>query len=457
MTDFVPRLQVCIDRGATFLRTCSAKPIGQYWTSKTVYSVRTVSEAYTLAALKISTETSTNAAVGSQLGFTTHITTMEKYRPLLKRTKAFHDMPDWRLTASLVESALFVPMLRARRLDFFQRDDRRLTSDDYYIDLLPATWITSKNRSGVLASASFLFDMIFLSLINFQADEFIEAIADPAFTTDTSKLHSLVDQTVDAATRRSGGTKASNTSRADSPLSEHREVSDPLSRLASIVFDHGHVAKASVEDRASLEREFRSFLHTQTIQMEDNAAFRKQDEGKGQVFATTRPFFEWVRTTAADHVSTAYSLAWAFCLISGSLGCGASLFNTPTEKYLAAALSRHLTTKQRMYNDLASTTRDIEECNLNSIHFPEFSSATEDVAQKKLALKSMAEYEDSCVQHTFASLEKETLRAYGAWPESSFERRKIAYIGLFCDVSSLFDQLYVLKDLSAQIRPDATA
>jgi hypothetical protein len=170
------------------------------------------------------------------------------------------------------------------------------------------------------------------------------------------------------------------------------------------------------------------------------------------MFTAPLSYFAWVRTIAADHVSTPFSWAWVCCWSSANLGKGAEVFGTPTEGYLAAATARHLATTNRMYNDLGSIARDTAECNLNSIHFPEFNKGSApDLVMQKLALKSLAEYEHSCVTYTRHCLEEEVKRAHPNAVESSFERQKLYTIGLLCDVGSLWDSLYALRDLSSNI------
>jgi hypothetical protein len=128
------------------------------------------------------------------------------------------------------------------------------------------------------------------------------------------------------------------------------------------------------------------------------------------------------------------------------------MFATPTEKYLAAAMTRHMTTMCRMYNDIGSVTRDAAELNVNSINFAEFNSKNaDDPTAKKQALAAMAEYEQSCYEHSLLSLEKEVLRAYPGESETAFSRRKLRIVQLFGSVTVLYDQLYVLRDLSSSI------
>lgn len=128
------------------------------------------------------------------------------------------------------------------------------------------------------------------------------------------------------------------------------------------------------------------------------------------------------------------------------------MFATPTEKYLAAAMIRHASTMCRMHNDIGSIPRDSSELNVNCIHFPEFHSmATNNPAAKKQALTTMAEYEKSCYEYSLRLLEKEVLRAYPDDQEAAFSRSKLRIVQLFGNVTCLYDQLYVLKDLSSKI------
>ena len=134
--DFQFQLKCSIENGAAFLETCSARPPERYWTSKTSYSVKLVIEAYVLAALRVSTALGQKQDLGRALGLSDRVSQMSRYMPLLQRTKLFSSMPEWQLWASLVESALFIPLLQARRLEVFPRDDFKVTKDTY-LDIIP--------------------------------------------------------------------------------------------------------------------------------------------------------------------------------------------------------------------------------------------------------------------------------------------------------------------------------
>ena len=104
----------------------------------------------------------------------------------------------------------------------------------------------------------------------------------------------------------------------------------------------------------------------------------------------------------------------------------------------------------RMYNDIGSITRDLDERNVNSTNFPEFDST--DLPAKKHALTAMAGYEESCYTYSLDLLDKEVRRAYPDEQKTGFGRRKMRAVQLFGSVTVLYDQLYVLRDLSSTIK-----
>ncbi|KAF5845880.1 hypothetical protein GGP41_008361 [Bipolaris sorokiniana] len=451
--DFQSQLQSSIDHGIAYLDICGVRTLSSSWTSKTKYSVKFVSEAYVLAAYRVSQPIEKFEGVGQSLLVNSDVPQIGQYASLLKQTKLFSSLPEWHILASLVESSLFIPLLRARQLDVFARDDYNHFSKGSYLNLIPFTWIGCNNLLKVYVPTNFLFDMMVMSLLGFQTDEFFEAFATPAFSDNPDSLNSIINYVVSNTLG-----KESETSKvflppniADIPL-EHHEICEALLRLSTHVLHHDRVYKASAVDRKNLEFELRNFLLGHATQIKDNTAFASQVEDVGHLYKTEERFFHWVRTTSADHVACAYSFAWACCWVSQTMGDGIEMFATPTEKYLAAAMVRHMSTMCRMHNDIGSIPRDSCELNVNCVHFPEFHSmATNDPAAKKQALTTMAEYEKSCYEHSLRLLEKEVLRTYPDDQNAAFSRSKLRIVQLFGNVTCLYDQLYVLKDMSSKI------
>ena len=118
-------------------------------------------------------------------------------------------------------------------------------------------------------------------------------------------------------------------------------------------------------------------------------------------------------------------------------------FKTVTQKYFANDLCRHLATMCRMYNDYGSVRRDRVEDNLNSVDFAEF-QAEGSADEAKKALFSLAEYERECLAIALVRLQQ-------AGGQADNWQRKMAVIRLFCDVTDLYGQLYVVRDMGTRM------
>ncbi|RMZ72785.1 gibberellin cluster-kaurensynthase [Pyrenophora seminiperda CCB06] len=455
--EFADRLQYAIDAGVDYLKRHNTAPLIPYWTSKTRYSVKFVAEAYILSAKRASLPSPSAGTVGHTLNHSAQISKTQKFFPLMKLTAHFSSMPDWKLQAALTESALFLPLLRTRRLEVFPRDKLRVSKDAYF-DMLPFLWVGCAYRLGLNVPTTFIWDMLFMTLINIQVDEFMEDVATRMFENDTDTLHRLIDQATNEALEKGYAdfpTQAWDTCER----AQDGEVYIPIVKFAHYILAHPPILLASPHDRRGLIYEFRQFLHTQTQQMSDNAAFRAQQVSQAaQIFSTSTSYFNWVRTTASDHVSTPLNVFWVRCWTSGVLHHGAEAFPTPVQDYLASALARHLATTNRMYNDLSSMARDTAEGNLNSVHFVEFNKTpSASVASQRAALASLAAYEHGCVENTLDRLEREILAGTSSGKRrGAVEVDNLAPMKLLCNVSHLWDQLYLVKDHSSTMQSDGS-
>ncbi|OAQ61667.1 ent-kaurene synthase [Pochonia chlamydosporia 170] len=461
LKDIESRMIWAIERGAAFLKTlktASARVPGRYWTSKTSYSVKLVYEAYVLAALKVSTSLQKSENIGSTLSLVDRLPKTARYLPVLKRMDVFSSMPDWLVQASLVETSLFVPLLQAQRLVVFPRDDASMSrmSKDDYIDIIPFTWVGCNNRTRTFAPTTLVLDMTIMALLYFQADEFMESVAAPYYLNDWDNLRSLVDLVAHEAETSND---AFSWMDFEPPSPELPfKVYSPLRRHANYMIQHAHMHGASVEEKRRAMQEFKNFWLTQVTQAEDNEMFGKQIQcGNGQFYDTARPFADWVRTTAADHVGVMSPYSWLCAWLSHHRGNGTELFPSAAEKYFATVVGRHLSTACRMYNDYGSAARDAAEGNVNSLCFPEFYKQNSvDLRARKAELTTLARYEERCLQTALDCLEEAVIAAHGNSPDGSFHQRKTRLVRYFCDVGTSFSQFYVLRDLSATTGRDPT-
>ncbi|KAL1626218.1 hypothetical protein SLS54_003053 [Diplodia seriata] len=544
-------LDSAIERGREYIKFAHDATPEAIWIEKVSYTSPLLSKTYTLAALKAS-EPRAIATVGHELGSGGAANAkLDGYVDFYRRTPLFSGVPRWQLRASILEASLFLPLLRERHLDVFPREG---LEEERYLELIPFTWTGCNNRCGTFASASLLYEMMVISLLNYQADEFMEAAAGPAFAEDLDELRRRIESLFAADDDDEGERKTSHPKRPHETTNGdgHVEMSlngttessgsegdvlSPLARFVDHVLTHPAVAAASAHDAAQVRRELRTFLLAHVAQASDNARFVAEKEGHRSAAATlssssstssspstspalsasssslsktssstsststsstftspTASFFTWVRSTSADHTSCPYSFALVCAMLgSGGGGGGGSTnkeeedcFPLVSQKYFAADLCRHLATMCRMYNDYGSVRRDRVEGNLNSVDFAEFAAYTtknnrydgggnainngaevngddddndgdeeEEEEAKKKALFHLAEYERECLGAALARLQQAgqdqaasasaSASAGGGW------RRKMAVMRLFCDVTDLYGQVYVVRDMGTRM------
>ena len=469
-------LASAIERGVAFIQSTEVRAPSHIWIEKVNYASPHLTDCYVLAALKAASKPPARK-VGSDF-VSTPSSSMHKRVKLFQLTPLFSTLSEWQVWASMLEASLFQPLLRARRLDIFPRKGME---EDKYFDIIPFTWTACNNRNGTFASTSFIYEMMVISFLNYQADEFMEAVAGQTYAGREDILRQVINATFltkntningyvngDSHTSSNGTARVKLNSTNDingkgchAQDLDYEKVFGPLSKFVAYVSNNPSLLAASPWDRDSTKRELRNFLHAHVTQSIDNARFGLQPQGEEVYSDTTNTFFNWVRTTSADHTSCPYSFSFVSCLLSAMNG-GHECFSTVSEKYLASAMCRHLATMCRMYNDFGSVARDKAECNLNSINFPEFETISgtglpvNAKDAKKTALFELAEYERSCLDEALRRLSE---KSGGSRDSRSFEtetvkERHIAIWRMFCDVTDLYGQIYVVRDIaSGMVKP----
>lgn len=455
--DIQHKVQDCMDRGAAWLSSTMHQPEDLTWTSKTVYKVSFVAEVYKVSALKAARlKTSGAGRIGRSLPFTSVMEQMDGNMRLVRKTDLFSSLDEWQVRASMIESSFFIPLLQLQRVEIYSREEAG-PDEEKYLNIIPFTWVGCNNRSRTFASTSWMYDMMVLSLLGYQTDEFMEAVAGPVFSHGKG-LHRIIDN-IFKDLRQNIPDSISNGEVDDSTINDKegthdslvvKNVQSSLTKFVAYVMNHESVSRSSSWDRTYLLHEFRDFLHAHATQLEDNARFASQQAGDAFT-SPAQTYFDWARTTGGSHVACAYSLAFSNCLVSANLGSGKEVYPTIVQKYLATAVARHLTTTCRMYNDFGSILRDINERNVNSMHFPEFLGCA-GVEDKKQFLAQLGEYEHKCFNQALDQLDEECRGTLRVTSRYAVDSRKLSILRLFCDVTDLYDQLYVLKDLSSALK-----
>jgi aphidicolan-16beta-ol synthase/syn-copalyl-diphosphate synthase len=454
-------LDDAIARGVAFVQSIKERPLNYIWIEKVSYASRLLTDSYLLGALKAaSSAPPASATIGSSLFQNVSSAHMDKHIKLFSKAELFSAHPEWELRGSMIEAALLKPLLLKRRLEVFQRQGMQ---EDKYFDLIPLFWTSPNNRARTFASASFLYEVSLLSMLTYQVDEFMEAVAAPTFEGRIPELRQLIhtvlpEEEEPLATngfkhQNGNGLKHQN-GNGNGSHSAQDEVRATLRGFKDYCLEHPIVVTASAADQKTLKRELRTYLLAQVQQEEDSARFRQQRDSGKPGAGSTNTFFNWARSTGADNVSGPFAWAFIGCLLSSTLtpgGGGKDVFPTAGEKYLAADVSRHLSTMARIYNDLGSIQRDQAEGAVNSVDFPEFVSH-DSVESKKKVLHTLGEYEYKCLMLAFDRLEnlrQEVARATGDVAAARLSKRRMGVWSMFLDQVVLFDQIYVIKDISS--------
>jgi len=472
-----PHILAAIKKGRMFLSDLPSSIEPDYiWIEKVTYRSKNFHQAYVLAAL--------NAPLIEQ-GFKGKISQVfhlpweriVKLEKLSKRLPLFASFPDWTIKASLIEGYLFLPQLNSIRLDVFPRKNM---AEDKYFEYIPFAWTSTNNLKRAHLRGTFLREMMIISFLNYQADEYMETSVSTCFADRLDDARDLIDRLFDELRSKTNGhsknlpygntsedgsapevengepssdkgrtskkrkigpdepiaTNKVDSSNDESSVERENEIRETLRRFVGHVLDHPTVQSASRYDKGRLRHELRTFLLAHVDQIEDN---RRLSGNLAPSKAPSRTFFDWVRRTGSDHTSCPYSFAFAVCL----LGEGDDFFSSSNEKYFAQATCRHLATLCRMYNDIGSVARDRVEENLNSLDFPEFHTARtiplQDNVLKDL-IYQLATFERKCLELALGNL------------RATSRELTLRFVNTFIDVTDMFGQIYVEKDIASRMK-----
>ena len=455
----LPWIESGIENGRTFVSENEgslSKP--EYlWIEKVTYGSESLSQAYILAALNVSPLNIHAFGAKTQDMFELPMKKISKFIQFYSQLPLFAGTPEWWIRAALIEGYLFLPQLRQMRLDIFPRADM---AEDKYFEYIPFTWTASNNLEKAFFGADFLHDMMVISFLNYQADEYMEAVVGEKFGHRLDEVRDVIyrifaahkekeelpDGSVTKKQKTANGVNGFKIRNSNaSPLAlDILDVYSTLSRFAHYVLHHPSIQNASPYDQILLASELQTFLLAHVQQISDNKIFTSSlSSDKTKIFSPESPtFFTWVRTTSSTHTSCPYSFAFATCLLS-SKNSQQSYFPTPESKYISQAVCRHLATLCRMYNDHGSLARDRAEKNLNSVNFGEFhylgkeGEETDDMSKDRLM--RLATFERKCLELSVAELKT----------VSGEESAK--FVRMFCNVTDTYGQIYVVKDIASRM------
>ncbi|KAF2792940.1 Ent-kaurene synthase [Melanomma pulvis-pyrius CBS 109.77] len=442
------------------------------WIEKVTYKIPILARAYCIAALHVPmpSDTWTRIPCGPLKKTVQMLPKFFSKLPIFRK----HRSAEFKLKAAMVESFPFLQYLRSIKSDIFSQDKAK-AKEDKYLEYIPFTW-TACNAFGENVPTSLLKDMMVLSMLNYQVDEYMEDFVGKNCAHDLHTLGTLIDEicglrkndwifedhtmphyklprmnakrrrlsTPDEFPSKSRRTLTAKESTQSSSFRSLSEVKATLTSYTQHIIQHPAVLRAPSSVQSYLAHDLAQFLKAHVKQISDNIRLKSPS---GINYTGTETFHSWVHGTGANHTSCPMSWTFFCCLISKE---GSFCFKNATEEYLANDVRLHLATMCRIYNDLGSIRRDREEGNLNSADFPGFDSPnigasqsggdndvakTDSIRKRTKELLVIGEHEREAMMTAFAKLKD------GLGEEA---RRGLE---LLVDVTDLYGQIYVARDI----------
>ncbi|PWY96735.1 Ent-kaurene synthase [Aspergillus sclerotioniger CBS 115572] len=432
------------------------------WIEKVSYKSSLLSSSYCIAAIQAPIFTTEFQQAYTEV-VDISIEAIHRFSGFYSRLPLFANEPRWNLTMALVEARLWFPLLVSQRHIIFPRHNM---SADNYLEYIPQTWTACNARNGNPLETDLMWEMMMLSMLNYQVDEFLESVIGGCTKDELNNVRVVIHQLCNEKATHSVVPKESFPTTLDALKQGHQHfnlayIDGILRQFTAYILTHPAVLHSSPRTRVSLTRELKTFLLAHLADLETAQRFRSQST-YSSLRATPfldppTSYFSWVRSTSADHTSCPYSFQFLGCLITyyhhrDKSGSCPGAFQGPRQRYLAEGVCRHLATMCRQYNDYGSILRDVEEGTLNSVDFPEFwedatrpaGQASEDRSEHavKEDLMWLAEYERECCFQGLMKLVNET----------GLDERTAKIVKTFVDVTDLYGQIYVARDIASRVR-----
>lgn len=418
---FEPQIDLALLQARKYLETPIQGNKPEYlWVEKVLYGARNISQAYVLAAQNARKRPLVESHHMNCL-VNIDYNGMTKFADLLQKTPLLSSQPRWLIIASWIEGRLFLPMLDEVRRAAFTRAGM---TKDKYLTWIPVMWTLANNTNGCNTSAKLLFDMMRVSVLNFQADEFMETVPDASYDDDGYTMRDIIEELFKDVDMRNGtgilngdaqssnpriatknGTTPPRTAQVGEigpPPSVKTQSSSPDSRSSvsptktsvsqSLELFIGYITKltATANVPAStvprIHAELKAFLNAHLTQTQLNQDFSTRkatiETPSTACFKYQSPsapsFRSWLHNTAAVHTSCPYSFTLYLALVSAAHGNAEPLLRSSRQRYVAEDLCGHLARMCRLYNDHGSLQRDLAEGNLNCVNFPDFQEGETD-------------------------------------------------------------------------------
>lgn len=301
------------------------------WTGKTTSGSSTIHQAYILAALQAPVpKQQSGPTIESHFEIPlARVTIQTKY---YGRQAWFAKTPEWLIQASLIEGHLFLPLIRDVRYAVFPSDN---LPDDQHFDYIPFMWILANSVEKRLIGAEFLYQMMILSVLNRQFEEYMVNVVGETFAGCMFEIEDIIQSIFQELELYSKdqcfcGNHGNETSRS-STATTISDVRSALYRFISHILNHPYVLMASTNDQAQLICELQSFLLSRVSQLSNRGYTEGVQAAKAPTDQTVHP----------------YTFAFLTCIVgnqglSGGVGLRKDFLENPEQQFLAADLIRHV-------------------------------------------------------------------------------------------------------------------
>ncbi|KAF2651583.1 hypothetical protein K491DRAFT_606568 [Lophiostoma macrostomum CBS 122681] len=489
--DFLkPEGIACMYRGKAYLEDNRNhwRDAERLWIEKTVYSSSNLCQAYCLAASKVVVPTAFMPQQVVDLFPAQLSKKVAKMSGFFSRVEPFSKAPQWKMQLSLLQCAPYATALKDARYMVIPPVEN--ASDEKYQEYIPFTWIGCRDFLSTAIPGETLWQMMIVSMLGFQVDAYMETVVWEQYrdrlpdlkafirrlctgsgTTGPRKRknngeiggtpkkllgsngvpNGVLNGTTNGSTTHADGLEPDTLAEAepDQPSIHTNGISaeEMLTRTVNFVLEHPKVLRSPHTLQAWLAHELQAYLLAHITHLEDVAELARSSENSKGPFTWDNPrttFFDWVRTTSAEHTSCTYAFVFFLCLISDN---GADIAGNVHQRYALEDACSHLATMCRQYNDFGSMARDQDERNLNSVNFPEFnlgmptSNIVDEAGyeQKKKDLLTVAQYERRCLNRVVGEL------------EDLLDTQTMERLRLFIQVTDFYGHIYVARDIGVRV------
>ena len=429
------------------------------WVEKVSYGSALLRKSYLISALHATQVQESWSSDTSRLFSIVNAPETRKMSKLLAKTPQLQANPLSTFDLVLLESSHYAARLRAERNIIFAEAELP-EAHDKYVDFIPVFWVACNSIRGHPLPPSTIWQMCLLSQLVYHSDAYMEGAVSQASAHVIERVKARLTPVRQATTPFSKRKRALKDEREEAWATSCRnDDAESLERICNVlesftnwVLQHSSVVRSPPNVRKQLAEELHDFFLAHLSHIMDNRVLctvRECSEGGNDNLPSSldATYVKWVTTTGANDTSCPFASLFFSCLISEP---GTNCFSTsPQITYLFQALTRHLAIMCRQYNDYGSVERDAEENNLNSLDFPEFggpqagftSGASGTASKSKADLMDIANFERRCMGVALQRLDQ----LLGAGNGS------MAKLRVYVDVTDLWGQVYVLKDLTGRL------